>query len=125
MCGQPFKDVTYEEARSTVLKVSGTITMKVHRPATKGEEDIEVELQKKSGKGAGLCLTGYKGGKGAYVSDLLPGGSALESGKICKGDRVVAVGGQDVREAPVEDIAVHVKVSNPVQLKLARFKSNK
>ena len=55
----------------------------------------------------------------------LPGGSALESGKICKGDRVVAVGGQDVKEAPVEDIAVHVKVSNPVQLKLARFKSAK
>lgn len=119
--------------------------MVVHRQE-KGEEEIEVELQKKSGKGAGLCLTGYKSGKGAYVSDLvrlvklspffppliiiiilaqLPGGSALESGKICKGDRVVAVGGQDVREAPVEDIAVHVKVSNPVQLKLARFKSAK
>lgn len=61
-----------------------------------------------------------------YISlAQLPGGSALESGKICKGDRVVAVGGQDVREAPVEDIAVHVKVSNPVQLKLARFKSAK
>lgn len=61
-----------------------------------------------------------------YISFAqLPGGSALESGKICKGDRVVAVGGQDVREAPVEDIAVHVKVSNPVQLKLARFKSAK
>lgn len=61
--------------------------------------------------------------RGLFVQ--LPGGSALESGKICKGDRVVAVGGQDVREAPVEDIAVHVKVSNPVQLKLARFKSAK
>ncbi|KAF3425638.1 hypothetical protein E2986_13104 [Frieseomelitta varia] len=47
------------------------ITMLVHRPPSdKGEEIIEVELQKKSGKGAGLCLTGYKSGKGAYVSDL-------------------------------------------------------
>ena len=46
--------------------------MLVHRPPSdKGEEIIEVELQKKSGKGAGLCLTGYKSGKGAYVSDLV------------------------------------------------------
>lgn len=44
--------------------------MVVHR-AEKSEEEIEVELQKKSGKGAGLCLTGYKSGKGAYVSDLV------------------------------------------------------
>uniref|UniRef100_V9IL98 Multiple PDZ domain protein n=3 Tax=Apis cerana TaxID=7461 RepID=V9IL98_APICE len=124
ICSQSFKEIEHDEAHAAVLKVSGTITMVVHRQE-KGEEEIEVELQKKSGKGAGLCLTGYKSGKGAYVSDLLPGGSALESGKICKGDRVVAVGGQDVREAPVEDIAVHVKVSNPVQLKLARFKSAK
>jgi C-terminal processing protease CtpA/Prc len=51
------------------------------------------------------------------------GGSAAESGKIAKGDRIVAVGGQELREASVEDIALHVKVSNPVQLKLARYKS--
>lgn len=44
--------------------------MVVHRQE-KPEEEIEVELQKKSGKGAGLCLTGYKSGKGAYVSDLV------------------------------------------------------
>ncbi|XP_029038727.2 uncharacterized protein LOC114874016 [Osmia bicornis bicornis] len=124
MCSKSFKEIEHDKAHATVLKLSGTITMIVHRQE-KPEEEIEVELQKKSGKGAGLCLTGYKSGKGAYVSDLLPGGSALECGKICKGDRVVAVGGTDVREAPVEDIAVHVKVSNPVQLKLARFKSAK
>ncbi|CAK9832612.1 Multiple PDZ domain protein [Anthophora retusa] len=124
MCNHKFKEMEHDQVHAAVLKASGTITMLVYRQE-KGEEEIEVEIQKKSGKGAGLCLTGYKSGKGAYVSDLLPGGSALESGKICKGDRVVAVGGQDVREAPVEDIAVHLKVSNPVQLKLARFKSSK
>ncbi|CAL7939331.1 unnamed protein product [Xylocopa violacea] len=124
MCGQSFKEMEHDNAHAAVLKASGTITMVVHRHE-KAEEEIDVELQKKSGKGVGLCLTGYKSGKGAYVSDLLPGGSALESGKICKGDRVVAVGGQDVRESPVGDIAVHVKISNPVQLKLARFTSAK
>lgn len=56
------------------------------------------------------------------VCSQVAGGSAAESGKIVKGDRIVAVGGQDLREAPVEDIALHVKVSNPVQLKLSRYR---
>lgn len=43
--------------------------MLVHRSGK--TEDIEVELNKKAGKGAGLCLTGYKSGKGAYVSDMV------------------------------------------------------
>ncbi|XP_035738823.1 uncharacterized protein LOC118448950 isoform X2 [Vespa mandarinia] len=124
ICQESFKSIEHEKAHAAVLKITGTIIMVVHR-SDKSPEEVEVELQKKSGKGAGLCLTGFKSGKGAYVSDLLPGGSALESGKICKGDRVVAICGQDVREAPVEDIAVHIKVSNPVQLKLARYKSAK
>lgn len=57
-----------------------------------------------------------------FVSQV-PGGCAHENGRIIKGDRVVAVGGTDLREAPVEDIALHVKVSNPVQLKLARYRA--
>lgn len=100
ICSQSFKEIEHDEAHAAVMKVSGTvrfivikkfsrlslidlslnsitfpiaclqITMVVHRQE-KGEEEIEVELQKKSGKGAGLCLTGYKSGKGAYVSDLV------------------------------------------------------
>lgn len=60
-----------------------------------------------------------------FVWLQLAGGSALESGKIVKGDRVVAVSGQDLRESPVEDIALHVKISNPVKLKLVRYRSAK
>ncbi|KAK2587530.1 hypothetical protein KPH14_003668 [Odynerus spinipes] len=84
MCQESFKAIEHDKAHAAVLKATGTIVMVVHR-SDKPPEEVEVELQKKSGKGAGLCLTGFKSGKGAYVSDLLPGGSALESGKICKG----------------------------------------
>uniref|UniRef100_A0ABD2X0H4 Multiple PDZ domain protein n=1 Tax=Trichogramma kaykai TaxID=54128 RepID=A0ABD2X0H4_9HYME len=120
---EPFKAMDSEKAYQTVLRITqGPIIMIVHRDE-KAVEEFEVELTKKSGKGSGLCLTGYKSGKGAYVSEVVAGGSAAESGKIVKGDRIVAVGGQDLRDAPVEDIALHVKVSNPVQLKLARYKS--
>ena len=60
------------EREMKVARWSCDIAWKSNRgEKEKGEEEIEVELQKKSGKGAGLCLTGYKSGKGAYVSDLV------------------------------------------------------
>ncbi|XP_051165179.1 inactivation-no-after-potential D protein isoform X1 [Leptopilina boulardi] len=119
---ESMKSIEQERAYQAVLKiVNGPIHMIVHRDP-KAVEEFDVDLQKKSGKGSGLCLIGYKSGKGAYVSEVVPGGCAAESGKIVRGDRIIAVGGQDIREIPVEEIAVHVKISNPVQLKLARYK---
>ncbi|XP_033224780.1 inactivation-no-after-potential D protein-like isoform X2 [Belonocnema kinseyi] len=118
---ETFKTIEQDKAYQTVLKVvNGPVHMIVNRDA-KAVEEFDVELQKKSGKGSGLCLIGYKSGKGAYVSEVVPGGCAAESGKILRGDRIISVGGQDLRDAPVEEIAVHVKISNPVQLKLARY----
>ncbi|XP_058790086.1 uncharacterized protein LOC131663616 isoform X2 [Phymastichus coffea] len=120
-----FKAIDSEQAYQTVLRITqGPIIMTVHRGPLAFEE-FEVELTKKAGKGSGLCLIGYKSGKGAYVSEVVPGGSAAESQKIVKGDRIVSVGGQDLRDAPVEDIALHVKVFNPVQLKLSRYRYSK
>ena len=54
-----------------------------------------------------------------------PGTSAMESGKIIQGDRIIGVSGEDVKEATVEDIAILIKASNPVNLKLARYKSTR
>lgn len=34
-------------------------------------EDVEVDLQKKVGKGIGLCITGFNDGKGVYISDMV------------------------------------------------------
>ncbi|XP_032689961.1 uncharacterized protein LOC116853160 isoform X4 [Odontomachus brunneus] len=126
VCNENFKEIEHEKAHIALLKasLSGTITITVLRHE-KPAVELDVELQKKPGKGAGFCMRGFVSGKGAYVWDLLPAGSALESGKICKGDRILAICGQDVREAPVDDIAVYMKTSNPLQLKLARYKSAK
>lgn len=44
--------------------------MIVHRDE-KGRDEFEVELQKKAGKGSGLCLTAFKSGKGAYISEVV------------------------------------------------------
>ncbi|XP_024873680.1 uncharacterized protein LOC112455763 isoform X2 [Temnothorax curvispinosus] len=120
-----FLEIEHDKARETVLKQApGTITMTVLRHE-KPTEEYEVEIQKKSGKGAGLCFAAFWSNKGVYVKELTAGGQAIETGKICKGDQLVAIGGLDVRDASLDDIAFHMKISNPLQMKLARYHSAK
>lgn len=122
---ESFAEIEYDKARETVLKqAAGTITMTVLRHE-KPAEEYEVEIQKKSGKGAGLCFAAFWSNKGVYVKELTAGGQAIETGKICKGDQLVAIGGLDVRDASLDDIAFHMKISNPLQMKLARYHSAK
>ncbi|XP_018046332.1 PREDICTED: uncharacterized protein LOC108685842 isoform X2 [Atta colombica] len=122
---ESFMEIEYDKARETVLKQApGTITMTVFRHE-KPAEEYEVEIQKKSGKGAGLCFAAFWSNKGVYVKELTAGGQAIETGKICKGDQLVAIGGLDVRDASLDDIAFHMKISNPLQMKLARYHSAK
>ncbi|XP_020285620.1 uncharacterized protein LOC109855592 isoform X2 [Pseudomyrmex gracilis] len=120
-----FKEMEYIKARETILKQpAGPIIMSVLRHE-KPAEEYEVEIQKKSGRGAGICFAAFRSGKGAYVSELTPGGPAIETGKILRGDHLLAISGLDVREVSLDDIAFHMKISNPLQLKLARYKSAK
>lgn len=37
----------------------------------KPNEEYEVEIQKKIGRGAGICFATFRNGKGAYVSELV------------------------------------------------------
>ncbi|XP_039304524.1 uncharacterized protein LOC105196259 isoform X2 [Solenopsis invicta] len=120
-----FTEIEHDKARETVLKqAAGAIVMTVLRHE-KPAEEYEVEIQKKSGKGAGLCFAAFWSNKGVYVKELTVGGQASDTGKICKGDHLIAIGGLDVRDASLDDIAFHMKISNPLQMKLARYRSAK
>ncbi|XP_036145834.1 uncharacterized protein LOC105834064 isoform X3 [Monomorium pharaonis] len=120
-----FTEIEHDKARETVLKQApGAIVMTILRHE-KPAEEYEVEIQKKSGKGAGLCFAAFWSNKGVYVKELTAGGQAIETGKICKGDRLIAIGGLDVHDASLDDIAFHMKISNPLQMKLARYHSAK
>ncbi|XP_014298362.1 inactivation-no-after-potential D protein [Microplitis demolitor] len=119
-----FNNVDNHKATLTIIGATGTVKMVIYRDE-KYIEEFEVELQKKAGKPLGLYLKGYKDGKGAYISEILPGGIALESGKLTYGDRIIGVCGDDVKEKPVEEIVILIKIANPVKLKLARYKVNK
>ncbi|KAK0072170.1 hypothetical protein PV326_000358 [Microctonus aethiopoides] len=56
-------------------------------------EDVEVDLQKKVGKGIGLCITGFNDGKGVYISDMcrLVSASSLHFGDL-RGHRYILAG---------------------------------
>ncbi|XP_044578527.1 inactivation-no-after-potential D protein [Cotesia glomerata] len=121
---EKFNNVDNHKATLTIIGATGTVKMVIYRDE-KYIEEFEVELQKKAGKPLGLYLKGYKDGKGAYISELLAGGTALESGKLAYGDRIVGVCGDDVKEKPIEEIVILIKVANPVKLKIQRYKVNK
>lgn len=80
---------------------------------------IEAELNKKSGKGLGLCLSskvpGDKGGTGGservFVSKLIKGGVAELDGKIMEGDYILEVNGKDTRQSTHEEVVLLLKVS--------------
>jgi len=109
----------------------------------KSTEEYEVEIQKKSGKGAGLCFAAFWSNKGVYVKELVSPVFQFYRHKRCftiHTDRVLLIflcrqravrlskpasGGLDVRDASLDDIAFHMKISNPLQMKLARYHSAK
>jgi len=37
----------------------------------KSAEEYEIEIQKKTGRGAGICFAAFRSGKGAYVTELV------------------------------------------------------
>lgn len=50
------------------VRLQITMTVLRHEKPT---EEYEVEIQKKSGRGAGICFSAFRSGKGAYVTELV------------------------------------------------------
>ncbi|XP_015118833.1 inactivation-no-after-potential D protein [Diachasma alloeum] len=121
-CQENFKAIEHEKAATTILTASGPIKMSILQDDHSTEE-VEVELHRKPMKGIGLGLTAFKCGKGAYISELLTGCSAAESGKLEIGDIVISLSGQNVEETETDEIANLIKAINPVLLKVKRFKA--
>ena len=79
------------------------------------EEDIydifTVELIKKPGKGLGLSIVGKRNDVGVYISDIVKGGAAEADARLMQGDQILAVNGEDMRNATQEYAAAVLKVS--------------
>ncbi|KAF7989727.1 hypothetical protein HCN44_008401 [Aphidius gifuensis] len=122
--GENFKTVEYPRAQTLVLTMSGVIKINVLQDEPKTEQ-VDVELQRKPGKGVGISLTGFKNGNGAYITELLEGGSALESGLLSIGDQITSICKEDVKNSPIDNIITQMKISDPLQFQVTRYKVSK
>ena len=62
-------------------------------------QDLTVTLGKKAGKGLGLSLVGRRDGPGVFISALVSGGVAENTGKLVQGDQIIKVNDKDLSEA--------------------------
>ncbi|XKL59691.1 hypothetical protein PGB90_000707 [Kerria lacca] len=132
---EDFRSIPHKKALTALRQTPSKITMVVYRDesiansAISGKEEdfldvIEVELMKKPGKGLGLSIVGRKNGNGIFISDIVPGGAAGVDGRLMKGDQILSVMGQDLKNATQEEAAAVLKLATgKVSIKLGRLKA--
>ena len=62
-------------------------------------QDLTVTLGKRAGKGLGLSLVGRRDGPGVFISALVPGGLAENTGQLVQGDQIIKVNQRDLSNA--------------------------
>ncbi|XP_050059637.1 multiple PDZ domain protein-like isoform X3 [Aphis gossypii] len=136
--GEDFRNITHIKALGVLRQTPAKVTMVVLRdescvPDENGSisadttnitDAFDVELTKKPSKGLGLSIVGRKSGSGIFISDIVAGGAAGVDGRLMKGDQILAVNGQDVRNASQEEAAAVLKTATGrVTLKMGRLKA--
>ena len=70
-----FRGFTHKEALHVLRSAHDKVVLEVERSEEGGPEslyeDIQVVLNKKSGKGLGLSVVGRRAGPGVFISDLV------------------------------------------------------
>lgn len=115
--GVDLRKATHEEAISALRQTPNIIKMTVFREESESRQNeiydvIDVQLNKKPGKGLGLSIVGRKNGAGVFVSEIVKGGVAEADGRLMIGDQILSVNGQDLRGASQEYAAAILKVSH-------------
>lgn len=64
----------------------------------------------KGGSGLGFNIVGGEDGQGIFVSYILPGGPADKGGELKRGDQLLSVNGNSIRDATHEEAAQALKV---------------
>ncbi|XP_063057037.1 inaD-like protein [Engraulis encrasicolus] len=127
--GLDLRGVTHEEAitalRHTPAKVQLLVLRDEARYQDKESLDIfTVELLKKAGRGLGLSIVGKRNGTGVFISDIVRGGAADVDGRLMQGDQILAVDGEDMKQASQETVAATLKCARGrVVLELGRLKA--
>ncbi|XP_065101351.1 inaD-like protein isoform X3 [Paramisgurnus dabryanus] len=127
--GVDLRSVAHEDAIAALRQTPSKVRLTVLRDEAqyRDEENLDVfrvELQKKTGRGLGLSIVGKRNGKGVFISDVVKGGAADLDGRLMQGDQIIAVDGEDMRQASQEAVAAILKCARgKVQLELGRLKA--
>ncbi|PIO36315.1 hypothetical protein AB205_0019000, partial [Aquarana catesbeiana] len=114
--GIDLRNATHDEAINVLRQTPQKVRLSVYRDEAQYKEEdmydiLNVELQKKPGKGLGLSIVGKRNDTGVFVSDIVKGGIAETDGRLVQGDQLLTVNGEDVRNATQEAVAALLKVN--------------
>ncbi|XP_025061869.1 multiple PDZ domain protein isoform X10 [Alligator sinensis] len=114
--GIDLRSATHDEAINVLRQTPQKVRLTVYRDEAQYKEEdmydvLNIELQKKPGKGLGLSIVGKRNDTGVFVSDIVKGGIADADGRLMQGDQILMVNGEDVRNANQEAVAALLKVS--------------
>ncbi|XP_069482171.1 multiple PDZ domain protein isoform X4 [Ambystoma mexicanum] len=127
--GIDLRSATHDEAINVLRQTPQKVRLTVYRDEAQYKEEdmydmLNVELQKKPGKGLGLSIVGKRNDTGVFVSDIVKGGIADSDGRLMQGDQILSVNGEDVRNATQEAVAALLKCSlGTVTLEVGRIKA--
>uniref|UniRef100_A0A674JMF5 Multiple PDZ domain crumbs cell polarity complex component n=1 Tax=Terrapene triunguis TaxID=2587831 RepID=A0A674JMF5_9SAUR len=127
--GIDLRNATHDEAINVLRQTPQKVRLTVYRDEAQYKEEdmydvLNIELQKKPGKGLGLSIVGKRNDTGVFVSDIVKGGIADTDGRLMQGDQILMVNGEDVRNANQEAVAALLKCSlGIVRLEVGRIKA--
>ncbi|XP_077331229.1 multiple PDZ domain protein isoform X7 [Lithobates pipiens] len=127
--GIDLRNATHDEAINVLRQTPQKVRLSVYRDEAQYKEEdmydiLNVELQKKPGKGLGLSIVGKRNDTGVFVSDIVKSGIAETDGRLMQGDQLLTVNGEDVRNATQEAVAALLKCSlGTVKLEVGRIKA--
>ncbi|XP_068091038.1 multiple PDZ domain protein isoform X3 [Hyperolius riggenbachi] len=127
--GIDLRSATHDEAINVLRQTPQKVRLSVYRDEAQYKEEdmydiLNVELQKKPGKGLGLSIVGKRNDTGVFVSDIVKGGIVEIDGRLMQGDQILSVNGEDVRNATQEAVAALLKCSlGTVKLEVGRIKA--
>ncbi|XP_074877370.1 multiple PDZ domain protein isoform X4 [Buteo buteo] len=127
--GTDLRNATHDEAINVLRQTPQKVRLTVYRDEAQYKEEdmydvLNIELQKKPGKGLGLSIVGKRNDTGVFVSDIVKGGIADTDGRLMQGDQILTVNGEDVRNANQEAVAALLKCSlGTVRLEVGRIKA--
>ncbi|XP_048207401.1 inaD-like protein isoform X2 [Perognathus longimembris pacificus] len=127
--GVDLRSSSHEEAITALRQTPQKVRLVVYRDEAhyRDEENLDifhVDLQKKAGRGLGLSIVGKRNGSGVFISDIVKGGAADLDGRLIRGDQILSVNGENMRNASQEMVATVLKCAQGlVQLEIGRLRA--